>query len=41
MKAIEAALLRNAGSLEKTAVELEVSATTLWRKMKKLGIQRD
>jgi len=41
VRAIEAALVRNHGSLERTAVELAVSTTTLWRRMKKLGIQRD
>ncbi len=41
VKAIEAALLRNHGALEKSAAELGVSATTLWRKMKRLGLRRD
>jgi two-component system, NtrC family, response regulator HydG len=41
IKAIESGLLRNSGALERTAEELGVSATTLWRKMKKLGLRRD
>jgi two-component system, NtrC family, response regulator HydG len=41
VKAIEAALLRNRGALERSAEELGVSATTLWRRMKKLGLRRD
>ena len=41
VKAIEAGLLRNQGALERTAEQLGVSATTLWRKMKKLGLRRD
>ena len=40
-KAIEAAIARNDGSLEKVARELAVSATTLWRKMKRLGLRKD
>jgi two-component system response regulator HydG len=35
---IEAALARNAGDLPGVARELGVSATTLWRKMKRLGL---
>jgi len=38
-RAIEAALLRAAGDLGKVARELGVSATTLWRKMKRLGLE--
>ncbi len=41
IRAIEASLARHRGALEVTAEELAVSPTTLWRKMKKLGIQRD
>ncbi len=40
-RAIEQALERNAGSLEKVARELDVSPTTLWRKMKRLGLRKD
>ena len=36
--AIEAALARHAGELTAVARELRVSGTTLWRKMKRLGI---
>src|SRR5512133_2354271 len=38
--AIEAALARHAGDLGGVARELGVSATTLWRKMKRLGMAR-
>ncbi len=38
-RTIEAALLRCAGDLGKVARELGVSSTTLWRKMKALGIR--
>jgi two-component system response regulator HydG len=41
VRAIEGALLRNHNALEKSAAELGVSATTLWRKMKRLGLRRD
>ena len=41
IRAIEASLNRHRGALEATAAELAVSPTTLWRRMKKLGIQRD
>ncbi len=40
-RAIEAALDRNEGSLEKVARDLDVSTTTLWRKMKRLGLRKD
>jgi two-component system response regulator HydG len=40
-RAIEAAIARNEGSLEKVARELDVSGTTLWRKMKRLGLRKD
>jgi two-component system response regulator HydG len=40
-RAIEQALQRNDGQLEKVARELEVSTTTLWRKMKRLGLRKD
>jgi two-component system response regulator HydG len=40
-RAILAALARNEGALERTAGELGVSDTTLWRKMKRLGLRRD
>jgi two-component system response regulator HydG len=39
-RAIETAIDRN-GALEKTARELDVSTTTLWRKMKRLNIRKD
>jgi two-component system response regulator HydG len=38
-RAIEAALARSGGDLAKVARELGVSATTLWRKMKRLAIE--
>jgi len=38
-RAIEAALTRSGGDLAKVARELGVSATTLWRKMKRLGLE--
>ena len=38
-RAIEAALVRCAGDLGRVARELAVSSTTLWRKMKRLGIE--
>jgi two-component system response regulator HydG len=37
--AIEAAVIRSSGDLTRVARELGVSATTLWRKMKRLGIE--
>jgi two-component system response regulator HydG len=37
-RAIEAALSRCDGDLTRVARELDVSSTTLWRKMKKLGV---
>jgi two-component system response regulator HydG len=37
-RCIEAALLRCAGDLGRVARELSISSTTLWRKMKRLGI---
>ena len=40
-RAIEAALHRNEGLLERVARELDVSSTTLWRKMKRLGLRKD
>ncbi len=40
-KAIEAALSRNEGLLERVARELDVSTTTLWRKMKRLGLRKE
>ena len=40
-KAIEGAIERNGGALEKVARELDVSPTTLWRKMKRLGLRKD
>jgi two-component system response regulator HydG len=39
-RAIETAIDRN-GALEKAARELDVSTTTLWRKMKRLNIRKD
>ena len=40
-RAIETAMERNEGQLEKVARELNVSSTTLWRKMKRLGLRKD
>jgi two-component system response regulator HydG len=40
-EAIQRALARSGGSLEQVSRELDVSTTTLWRKMKRLGLQRD
>ena len=40
-EAIQRAVARCGGSLEKIARELDVSTTTLWRKMKRLGMRRD
>ena len=40
-RAIEHSLERNEGALERVARELSVSTTTLWRKMKRLGLRRD
>ena len=40
-RAIEAAIDRNEGLLERVARELDVSSTTLWRKMKRLGLRKD
>src|SRR4051812_29822059 len=40
-RAIEAAMERNGGTLEKVARELDVSTTTLWRKMKRLGLRKE
>ena len=40
-RTIEAAIQRNDGQLEKVARELDVSTTTLWRKMKRLGLRKD
>ncbi len=40
-RAIEGSLQRNDGQLERVARELDVSTTTLWRKMKRLGLRRD
>ena len=40
-RAIEAAMERNAGQLEAVARELNVSTTTLWRKMKRLGMCKE
>jgi two-component system response regulator HydG len=37
-RAIEGALARNVGELPRVARELGVSSTTLWRKMKRLGL---
>ncbi|MBR1709589.1 MAG: hypothetical protein IJ719_12285, partial [Clostridia bacterium] len=34
-------LRRNFGNREKTAAELGISKTTLWRRMKKYGIDRE
>jgi two-component system response regulator HydG len=40
-RAIEAAIERHQGLLEKVARDLDVSTTTLWRKMKRLGLRKD
>jgi two-component system response regulator HydG len=40
-RAIEAAMERNGGVIEKVARELDVSTTTLWRKMKRLGMRKE
>ena len=40
-RAIESAIERHEGLLEKVARELDVSTTTLWRKMKRLGLRKD
>jgi two-component system, NtrC family, response regulator HydG len=40
-RAIENAIDRNSGGLEKAARDLGVSTTTLWRKMKRLGLRKD
>jgi two-component system response regulator HydG len=40
-RAIEASVQRNDGQLERVARELDVSTTTLWRKMKRLGLRKD
>ena len=40
-EAIQRALARYEGSLERVSRELDVSTTTLWRKMKRLGLRRD
>jgi len=40
-KAIDASMERNGGSIEKVARELGVSTTTLWRKMKRLGMRKE
>jgi two-component system response regulator HydG len=37
-RAIEAAVARHGGDLSEVARELAVSSTTLWRKMKRLGL---
>jgi two-component system response regulator HydG len=40
-RAIETAIERNGGQLEKAARDLDVSTTTLWRKMKRLGMRKE
>jgi two-component system response regulator HydG len=40
-RSIASALERHEGQLERVARELDVSTTTLWRKMKRLGLRRD
>jgi two-component system response regulator HydG len=40
-RAIEASVQRNDGQLERVARELDVSTTTLWRKMKRLGLRKE
>ena len=39
--AIRSALVRASGGLDEVARELDVSVTTLWRKMKRLGLRRE
>src|SRR5206468_8821969 len=40
-EAIQRSMARADGNLERVARELDVSTTTLWRKMKRLGLRRD
>jgi two-component system response regulator HydG len=40
-RAIEQSVSRHDGQLERVARELDVSTTTLWRKMKRLGLRKD
>jgi two-component system response regulator HydG len=40
-RAIESAIDRNGGGLEKASRDLGVSTTTLWRKMKRLNMRKD
>ncbi len=40
-QAISMSLERNEGALERVARELSVSSTTLWRKMKRLGLRKE
>jgi two-component system response regulator HydG len=40
-RAIEQSVARHDGQLERVARELDVSTTTLWRKMKRLGLRKD
>ncbi len=40
-EAIQRALSRSGGNLEQVSRELDVSTTTLWRKMKRFGLRRD
>src|SRR5262249_49955728 len=40
-RAIEQAIEHNKGALEKAAHDLAVSTTTLWRKMKRLGMRKE
>ena len=40
-EAIRTALIRNQGNRSETADELRISRTTLWRKMKRYGVQAE
>jgi len=40
-RCIQSAVERNENQLERVARELDVSSTTLWRKMKRLGLRRE
>lgn len=40
-KLVENAVKRNAGNLDRAAIELGIGRTTLWRKMKRYGIEKN